>query len=232
MRWSHGHHVGTADDARPFQPPSEPAEPELLAALGTRDETPDGQVSETRDGTTGGEMAGTRDGTADGDVFGEPPSLERWDLVQSRWNLGSAVVLLAGAALAVLGAVALARTGINETWFRPVHEVAGIRHTPLLAAVEVGVGLLLVTAGLAGAPGLAAFICISAAMGAGVAALEPDLVSEQLAADRWWLGVLAIAGAGLAVLSMVPWPHFVQRHYTSEVATGRRRRAPRPGLVS
>jgi hypothetical protein len=233
MRWSHGHHVGTAGDARPHQLPNDPAEPELLAALGTRDETPDGEVSGTRDQTSNGEVSRTRAGTADGDVFREPPSLERWDLVQSRWNLGSVVVLLAGAALAVLGAAALARTGINETWFRPVQEVAGIRHTPLLAAIEVGVGLLLVIAGLAGAPGLAAFICISAAMAAGVAALEPDHVAEQLAAERWWLGVLAIAGAGLAVLSMVPWPHFVQRHYTSEVATGRRRRsAPRPGLAS
>jgi hypothetical protein len=211
MRLSHGHHAVRADDVRAEQPGSEPAgEPEFLAALGTHDEK------------------------QERDVLEEPPRLERWDLVQSRWSLGSALVLLAGAALGVLGVAAVARTGINATWFSPAEEVAGIRHTPLLAAIEAGVGLLLVIAGLAGAPGLAVFVCISAAMAAGVGAIEPDLIDGQLAAERWWLVALAVAGAGLAVLSMVPWPHFVERHYTREVATGRRRRrsVPRPGLVS
>jgi hypothetical protein len=210
MRLSHGRDAGTAGDARPHHLRSRTAKkPEFLAALRTREEAPAREVLE------------------------EPPVLERWDRVESRWNLGSVVVLLAGAALAVLGGVALARTGVNETWFRPVQEVAGIRHTPLLAAIETGVGLLLVAAGLAGVPGLAAFVCITAAMAAGVAAVEPGLVAEQLAAERWWLVAVAVAGAGLAVISMVPWPRFVERHYTSEAATaGRRRSTARPGLVS
>jgi lysylphosphatidylglycerol synthetase-like protein (DUF2156 family) len=212
MRWSHGRHAGRADDARPHQLRSGPEGSDLLAALGTHDEK---QAPE---------------------LFEEPPRLERWDRVESRWNLGSAVVLLAGAALVVLGAAALARTGIDGTWFRPTVEVAGIHHTPLLAAIEAGVGLLLVIAGLAGAPGLAAFVSIAAAMAAGVAALEPERVASQLATERWWLVALAVAAAGLAVLSMVPWPRFVERHYTSEAASmtrpPSRRSTPRPGLVS
>jgi hypothetical protein len=213
MRWSHGREPGTADDARPRQLRRRTAqEAELLSALQTRGDLPAGEA------------------------FEEPLTLERWDRVESRWNLGSVVVLLAGAALAVLGAAALARTGVNETWFRPIEEVAGVRHTPLLAAVEAGIGLLLVAAGLAGTPGLAAFLCISVAMAAGVAAVEPGLVAEQLAAERWWLVAVAVAGAGLAVLSMVPWPRFVERHYTSEAAsraTPTPRRSPAtPGLVS
>ena len=80
-----------------------------------------------------------------------PPTLERWDLVESRWSLSSVVVLLAGAALAVIGVVAAGRTGIDNTWYRPVGAVAGLRHTPLLAALETAVGVLLVIAGLAGA---------------------------------------------------------------------------------
>ena len=211
MRLSHSHDAGAAHDVRAEQLQDETGgEPELLAALETGDEKP---------------------GRA---VFEEPPKLERWDRVQSRWNLGSALVMVAGAALAVVGAAAAARTGVNDTWFSPVEEVAGIRHTPLLATVEAGVGMLLVIAGLAGAPGLAAFVCISGAMAAGVAALDPELVGEQLAAERWWFIALAVAGAGLAVLSMVPWPHFVERHYTSEATAARRRRrsAPRPGLIA
>ena len=165
-------------------------DPPLPATLGTRDE-------ELRLAAPGG-----------------PPTLERWDLVESRWNLGSVLVLVAGAALAVLGMVAAARTGINETWYRPVERVAGLRHTPLLAAVEAGVGVLLVIAGLAGRQGLAALVCIAGAIAAGVGAIEAERVAEELALQRWWAITLAAAGAGLAVVSMVPWPHFVERHYT------------------
>jgi hypothetical protein len=145
---------------------------------------------------------------------GGPPTLERWDLVESRWSLGSVLVLLAGATLAVLGMVAAARTGINETWYRPVERVAGLRHTPLLAAVEAGVGALLVIAGLTGRQGLAALVCIAGAIAAGVAAIEAERVAEELALQRWWAIALAAVGAGLAVVSMMPWPHFVERHYT------------------
>ena len=149
----------------------------------------------------------------------EAPTLERWDLVESRWNLGSVLVLLAGAALAVVGVVAAARTGIDDTWYRPVEAVAGLRHTQLLAALEAAGGVLLVIAGLAGARGLAALVCITGAMAAGVAAIEPALVADELALQRWWAIALAASGAGLAVVSMVPWPHFVERHYTRAAGT-------------
>jgi hypothetical protein len=165
-------------------------EPPLLATLGTRDE-------ELRREVPGG-----------------PPTLERWDLVESRWSLGSVLVLLAGAALAVLGMVAATRMGINETWYGPVERVAGLRHTPLLAAVETGVGVLLVIAGLAGRQGLAALVCIAGAIAAGVAAIEAERVAEELAVQRWWAITLTAVGAALAVVSMVPWPHFIEHHYT------------------
>jgi hypothetical protein len=150
------------------------------------------------------------------EVLEGPPRLDSWDLVENRWNLGSVLVLLAGAALAVLGIVAAARTGINGPWYRPVEEVAGIPHTPLLAVVEAGVGVLLVIAGLTAARGLAAFVCIAVAMAAGVAAIERGLFHEQLALERWWAITLATAGAAFAVLSMLPWPHIVERLYTRE----------------
>jgi hypothetical protein len=95
--------------------------------------------------------------------------------------------------------------------------VAGLRHTALLAGLEVGVGVLLVIAGLAGARGGAALVCITGAMAAGVAAIEPELV--ELALQRWWAVALAAAGAGLTVVSMVPWPHFVERHYSRAAGT-------------
>jgi hypothetical protein len=152
-------------------------------------------------------------------VVEAPPTLERWDLVESRWGLGSVVVLLAGAALAVLGVVAAGRTGIDDTWYRPVAVVAGLRHTALLAGLEVGVGVLLVIAGIAGARGGVVLVCITGGMAAGVAAIEPELVADELALQRWWAVALAAAGAGLAVVSMVPWPHFVERHYSRAAGT-------------
>src|ERR687891_1541517 len=86
-------------------------------------------------------------------VVETPPTLERWDLVESRWGLGSVVVLLAGAALAVLGVVAAGRTGIDDTWYQPVAAVAGFRLTPPVAGVWGGVGGLFVGARPPGGPG-------------------------------------------------------------------------------
>ena len=159
--------------------------------------------------------AGTRDEDLRREVRWGSPTLERWDLVESRWNLGSVVVVLSGAALAVLGVVAAVRTGIDKTWYQPVERVAGLRHSPLLAAVEAGVGVVLVLAGLAGRRGLAAVVGVAGAIAAGVAGREETRrIAQELALQRWWAITLAVVGAALAVISMVPWPHFIERHYT------------------
>jgi hypothetical protein len=136
----------------------------------------------------------------------EPQHFERPELVEAGWNPVSLLAVLAGAALAALGIVALLRTEINETWYTPVEDVAGINHTPLLAAIEVGVGALLVILGLAGARALTAFVCLAAAVGAAVAAIDPSLFETELAIERWWAITLAAAGGVLAVLLMVPRP--------------------------
>ena len=193
-----------------------PEEAPFLAAIGTHDEKLRRQVPEEAPPHA---APRTRDEKLRRQVLGGPPRLERWDLVESRWSLGSVLVLLAGAALAVLGVVAAGRTGVDDTWYRPVAAVAGLRHTPLLAGLEVGVGVLLVIAGLVGARGGAALVCITGAMAAGVAAIEPELVADELALERWWAVALAAAGAGLAVVSMVPWPHFVERRYSRAAGT-------------
>jgi hypothetical protein len=189
-----------------------PDQPPLDSRGGQRRTEAPGRSSAVAGAGGGDEVLGPRVGEA-------PPALERWDLVESRWGLGSVVVLLAGAALAVLGVVAAGRTGIDDTWYRPVAAVAGLRHTALLAGLEVAVGVLLVITGLAGARGGAALVCITGAMAAGVAAIEPELVADELGLQRWWAVTLAAAGAGLAVVSMVPWPHFVERHYSRAAGT-------------
>jgi hypothetical protein len=126
------------------------------------------------------------------------------DLAKYRWSPGSALVVLAGAALAVLGIVALIRTEIDSTWYQPVEEVAGIDHTPLLAAIEVGVGVLLVVLGIAGRWILTALVCVLAAIAAAVAAVDPAEVQRELSIERWWAITLAVGAAVLAVASMMP----------------------------
>jgi hypothetical protein len=155
-----------------------------------------------------------------------PERYERREVVEHRWHPANALVVLAGAALAAIGIVALARTEIDESWYEPVTSVLGANHTPLLAAIEVGVGALLIILGLAGARAMTAFVCLIAAVAAAVAAIDPGLVDTELAIERSWAVILAAAAGGLAVLLMLPWPTTTSERRASTV--GRRRRVSRP----
>jgi hypothetical protein len=140
------------------------------------------------------------------DTMDERRAYPRQEVVQYKWSPANVLVVLAGVALAALGIVALIRTGINETWYTPVETVARINHTPLLAAIEVGVGALLVILGLLGVRMLTAFVCLAGAAAAAVAAMDPARFEAELAIERWWAIALAAGGAALAVLLMLPRP--------------------------
>jgi hypothetical protein len=152
----------------------------------------------------------------------ETERVERVDVVDRRWSPGTALVALAGAALAVVGIVALTRTGINQSWYTPVEQVGGIDHTALLAAIEVGVGALLVFLGLAGARYLCALVCLAGAVAAAVAAVEPDRFQRELAIERWWAITLTVAGALLAIAAMWPTHTTVETHEHPARTTTRR----------
>lgn len=130
----------------------------------------------------------------------------RRDVVRRQWSPANVVVVLAGVALAALGVLALIRTEINQTWYTPVETVGHIDHTPLLAALEVGAGALLVILGLLGIRTLTAFVCLAGAVAAAVAAMDPARFETELAIERWWAIALAAGGAALAVLLMLPRP--------------------------
>jgi hypothetical protein len=121
---------------------------------------------------------------------------------RASWNLASIAAIAAGAALAVVGAVALVRTGINDTWFRPVEQVLDANHTPLLGAIEVGAGVVLVLLGIAGSRFLVAAAGIAGALLATAAAVEPEELSRELAIESWWAWVLAGAGVLLALVAL------------------------------
>ena len=138
------------------------------------------------------------------ELFGPPP-------VADRWTPGSLLAVLAGAALAVVGIVALTRTEVNSTWYEPVAQVGGIDHTAFLAVIEIGVGALLVVLAVAGLRALTALLGIAAATAAAVAAVDPSLVERELAIERSWAIALAAGAAVLTMLMMLPWPTRVER---------------------
>jgi hypothetical protein len=107
-----------------------------------------------------------------------------------------------GAALAVVGAVALLRTGIDETWFRPRVEVLNADHTALLGALEIGAGLLLLLVGLMGSRVAVALLGLALALGATAMAIEPEQLQRELAIERWWAWALAAAGVLLTLAAL------------------------------
>jgi hypothetical protein len=162
----------------------------------------------------------TRDDDVRDDAIDDRQAYPHQEAVQYKWSPANVLVVLAGVALAALGILALIRTEIDETWYTPVETVARIDHTPLLAAIEVGVGALLVILGLLGVRMLTAFVCLAGAVAAAVAAMDPARFETELAIERWWAIALAAGGAALAVLLMLPRPMVT----VDRTPRGRRRR--------
>lgn len=118
------------------------------------------------------------------------------------WDLASILAVLAGGALAVVGIVAVIRTGLDESWFRPRTEVLRANHTPLLGALEIGAGALLILLGLAGSRILVAMAGIAGALVCTAAAVEPEELTRELALEPWWAWVLAGAGVALTLAAL------------------------------
>ncbi|HEU0170161.1 MAG TPA: hypothetical protein VFR26_01885 [Acidimicrobiales bacterium] len=115
---------------------------------------------------------------------------------RKRWDTVGFLTAGYGAALAVMGALALVRTGVDESWYEPVTEVAGVRQSPLLGAIELAAGVVLVLALLVGLRMFAALGAIAAGVAATVVAIEPSRVNPELAIQRGW--AIALAAASLA----------------------------------
>jgi hypothetical protein len=123
----------------------------------------------------------------------------------SAWSglsLGPLVAIAAGGALAVVGSIALLRTGIDEAWFRPRTEVLEADHTPLLGALEIAAGLLLLLGGLTRSRVLVAILALGMALAATAVAIEPEELQRELAIERWWAWALAAAGVVLTLATL------------------------------
>ncbi len=124
------------------------------------------------------------------------------EIVETRKRVDLAGFLMAayGAALAAIGALALVRTGVDDTWYEPVDQVARIDHSPLLGAIELGVGALVLLALAFGLRMFAALVALAAGVAAVVVAVEPSRVNPELAIERGWSIALAVVSLALGLL--------------------------------
>ena len=138
------------------------------------------------------------------------------DVVVTRWSVADLVVTLVGVGLTVVGALGLARAGVNETWFSPVVDVVGADHTALLAAAELGAGVLIIVAGVARRRVLATLFGLAVAVLGAIAAIESAEVERELAIEDWWAWVLVAAGALVVLMGLVPRKGRIRRVATTE----------------
>jgi hypothetical protein len=108
-------------------------------------------------------------------------------VVAHPWSPAQIVAVVLGIAYVLLGIAALARTGLPvDHMMSPQHDVLGFRHTPLLGAIEIGFGALLIVSGVVagGARSLMAFLGV-------VATIFGILLLVNVAPNRLhhWLGV-------------------------------------------
>jgi hypothetical protein len=132
------------------------------------------------------------------------PATTESEIRIERWSWADAVVSVIGAGMALVGLIALARAGIDRTWYRPVVEVLDANHTAALGAAEVGAGALLVLAGVARSRAAAALVGLAIAVMGALAAIETAEVRRELAIEEWWAWMLAGVGLLVAVVALVP----------------------------
>jgi hypothetical protein len=124
--------------------------------------------------------------------------VDKW----KRWDFFGFLTAAYGVALAVMGTIALVRTGVDDSWYEPVAEVVGVRQSPLMGAIELGAGVVLVLALLVGLRMLAALVAIAGGVVAAAVAVEPSQVNPELAIQRGW--AIALAATSLALgLSLI-----------------------------
>jgi hypothetical protein len=140
-----------------------------------------------------------------------PERVETEDVVIRRWSWADAAVALVGAGLALVGILAMTRTGVNTTLFSPVENVLDASHTQLLGAIEAAAGGLLVLAALGRTRILATLIGLAMAVGGAYAAIETAEVARELAVEDWWAWTMAGVGVLVVLLAVVPRRGRVER---------------------
>ena len=131
----------------------------------------------------------------------EPVRRER---VHRPFHVGNLLAVVGGAALAIIGIVALVRTDLNESWDQPFTTVLDIDHTPLTAVVEIAAGALLLLLAATGVRLLALFGAAGLAVAAAAVAIEPGRLATQYALETWWAWTVMGVAAFVALVLLLP----------------------------
>jgi MFS family permease len=134
------------------------------------------------------------------------------------WSPAQLVALVIGVGFIVFGAVALTETGFSTSrLYEPVERVWTFDHTPLLAIVELGFGVVMLITALRPVAGRALMSLLSAgALGAGIIILAdvwPRRLHDWFGVEHrnGWLYVI-VGAVGLAFAIFMPT--FVHRGRT------------------
>ena len=111
------------------------------------------------------------------------------------------LAVLLAIALGVVGAVAVARAGLEGPFDEPVVQVAGVSHTAVLGLIEIGMALVLLWAGISRDRGAILFVTILFGAASLVAAIEPSVGGDSLSIERSWVIVLVIAFGLVALVA-------------------------------
>ncbi len=122
---------------------------------------------------------------------------------RQRLNPASVVCGIAGAAILILGLVALARADMDGTFNEPIFQVAGFDHTQLLAFVEIVLGGMLLAA--AGTSSLSGMRVLGSAtvIAAFVALIEPNVLGGNLEIEGGYATLILILGAATLIAAAV-----------------------------
>jgi hypothetical protein len=151
----------------------------------------------------------------DADGYTRVPERAVSEVETGPWSPAQIVALAIGLFFAVLGGIALARTGLDLNDVHDPHRIVGWgdwHHTPLLALIELGFGLLMLLAGaIPGAWRSAMVLLSTVAVGFGifvVADAAPARLHTWLGVHRangWLYIVVGAVGLAAAMLSPVVW---------------------------
>ncbi|OFW52787.1 MAG: hypothetical protein A2146_06200 [Actinobacteria bacterium RBG_16_67_10] len=101
------------------------------------------------------------------------------------WSPAQLLVAALGGFLTILAALVLVRGGIGD-WTSPDTAVWGFRHTPLMATIELGIGLLILSAAASAVAAKSTLTGIGVFMAVfGIITLiEPDVFARALGVNR------------------------------------------------
>ncbi len=146
--------------------------------------------------------------TATGDVgyVATPiPSTETVVTTRTSWFTPTALVAsLAAIALMVVGGITVARAGLDGPLDEPIVSAANYTATAVLGLIELGIGIVLLSAALSRSREGILFIGIVGGVLALIAVFEPTIGNGALAIERPFAVIVAIVMGAVVLSALLP----------------------------